>query len=446
MLTRFLVSLSVCCALLPANLQSQQRAPAACDQYEAAVRADPKNLEAAASLGRCSFRDYEMIALHGDSSRLAFRSSWTTALRALRHAVKVDPQYAGAYRPLFAILLAETRDGCSAATGQCTHVAPVVRDGDSVITAPRLVVLNRPGIDPYDEVIRETRAGNAGNLREARTRAERWTAVVANDRRPHEYLGRALLALGDPAAAVKELERAAALGTVASRRDLFWDRLEALVKSDRGADARRVLDEAASDPARDTVRLSGRTVAGLNSLLGRYRPPPVDSTQARVSRARMDSIQREHPPARRAAPMFSELLAARDTARARLVLARIDSTLAPRAGAMKRFPRVGPMHLESARYHLALGDTAVAAARLAEIEQAFNDRSFQFSVSLSYDGSHPWLGHAWLLAGELAAAQRRVPDAARMYRRVIGLWGGGDRELEPVVGEARAKLGSLRAR
>ncbi|HSQ31477.1 MAG TPA: hypothetical protein VLN49_16590 [Gemmatimonadaceae bacterium] len=118
MLTRFLLSFSAYCALLPENLQPQQRAPEPCHQYQAAVQADPRNLEAAASLGRCSFRDYEMIAPHGDSSRLAFRSSWNTALRALRHAVDVDPQYAGAYRPLFAILFAETRDGCSAATAR----------------------------------------------------------------------------------------------------------------------------------------------------------------------------------------------------------------------------------------------------------------------------------------------------------------------------------------
>lgn len=315
-----------------------------------------------------------------------------------------------------------------------------------MITTPRRVVLNRPGIDPYEDVIRATRAGNAANLREARARAARWAAVAANDRRPHEYLGRALLALGDPAAAAEELERAAALGTVASRRGLFWDRLEALVKSDRGADARRVLDDAVGDPAHDTVRLRAYTVAGLNSLLGRYPPPPVDSARAGVSRARVDSILRNYPPGRPAVPGFPGILPAGDTAVARRVLARMDSTLGPRAGGMKRFPRVGPLHLESARNHLALGDTAAAAARLAEIEQAFNDRPFQVSVSLSYDGSRPWLGLAWLLAGDLAAAQHRVPDAARMYRRVVGLWGGGDPELEPVVREARAKLGALPAR
>jgi tetratricopeptide (TPR) repeat protein len=445
MLNRYLVSLAACCALSSTDLGAQQRAPSSCDLYQVAVRADPKNLDAAARLGRCSFRDYEMVAPQGDSSRLAFRSSWTTALRALRHAVELDPSYSDAYRPLFAILFAETRDGCSFATGNCTHVAPVVRDGDSVITTPRLVRLNVPGIDTYDEVTQESRARNRANLSEARVLAERWATVAANDWRPHDYLGRALLRLGDPAAAANELERAAGLGTAANRRELFWDRLEALVKSDRGADARRVLDEAVSDPAHDTIRLGTYAVANLNAILGRIRPPSIDSARERQSRARLDSILRSRPPAPPIASGFSGLLAAGDTIGARRMLARMDSAAAP-SGGMRRFPRVGPWHLQSARYHLAVGDTAAAEARLAEIEQTFDDLRFPFGVSLTYGGAPSWLGNAWLLTGDLAAARRRFPDAARLYRRLVGLWGGGDAELQPVVGEARARLALLPVR
>lgn len=442
---RCLVSLAACCALSSSSLGAQQRAPTPCDQYEAAVKADPKNLGAAVSLGRCGFRDYEMVAPQGDSSRLAFRSSWTTALRALRHAVELDPSYTSAYRPLFAILFAETRDGCSFVTGQCTHVAAVVREGDSVITTPRLVRLNVPGIGPYDEVIQESRAKNRANLSEARGLAERWATVAANDWRPHDYLGRALLRLGDSAAAANELERAAALGTAANRRELFWDRLEALVKSDRGADARRVLDEAVSDPAHDTIRLGTYAVANLNALLGRFRPPPVDSARERQNRERIDAILRNRPPVPSVGPGFSELLDAGDTVGARRMLARIDSAMAPPNALMRRFPRAGPELLQSARHHLAVGDTSGAEARLAEIEQVFADPRFP-SLRLIDAGPSPWLGSAWLLAGDLAAARRRLPDAARMYRRVIGLWGGGDADLQPVVGEARAKLASLPVR
>ena len=34
-----------------------QRPPQACDQFEAALRTEPNNLDAAASLGRCAVRD-----------------------------------------------------------------------------------------------------------------------------------------------------------------------------------------------------------------------------------------------------------------------------------------------------------------------------------------------------------------------------------------------------
>src|SRR5215468_5361917 len=110
MLRRCLVSLSICCALVPASLRSQVRPPPACDQFRVVLQSDPKNLDAAASLGQCSVRDYEMIAPGGDSSRLAFRASWAVALRALRHAVELNPNFDRAYRPLFAILFADNRD------------------------------------------------------------------------------------------------------------------------------------------------------------------------------------------------------------------------------------------------------------------------------------------------------------------------------------------------
>jgi hypothetical protein len=111
--SRLLRSLTAFAVLSAADLHALQGPPARCDRYESAVRADPTNLDAAANLGLCSVRDYEMIALDGDSTHLVFRSSWSTALRALRHAVELDRGYSRAYRPLFNILFAQTPDGCS---------------------------------------------------------------------------------------------------------------------------------------------------------------------------------------------------------------------------------------------------------------------------------------------------------------------------------------------
>ena len=154
---------------------------------------------------------------------------------------------------------------------------------------------------------------------------------------------------------------------------------------------------------------------------------------------RIDSMSRtlqSNPPARRG---FSALLADGDTLEARRQLAQLDSTLARMSGG-NSLPRVTAMHLGSATNHLALADTAGAEARLAEIEQAFNYRDFRFSISLGYGA---WLGDAWLLSGDLAAAHRRFAEAARMYRRVIGLWSGADPNVQPLVDKARAKLESL---
>lgn len=440
MLNRCLVFLAVC-SLVPTGLHAQVRSQPSCERYQAAVRTDAANLDAAARLGQCSVRDYEMIAPGGDSSRLAFRSSWTAALLALRHAVRANPSYDRAYRPLFDILFAETRDGCSSLTGICSHVASNVRDGDTVITTPRLVRSDSAELNPYDQVVRETRAKGRANLTEARTHAERWVAVAPNDRRPHEYLGRALLRLGEPAAAASELERAAMLGNDASRRNLFWDRLEALVKADRGNDARRVLDDAVSDPARDTSQLGAYSVAGINSLLGRNRPVPVGSAVVQRNRARFDSMMRSRPPILPPQPAFSRRLEIGDTAGARRELARLDSDLAPRRGML---PRILPTHLTSAEWHLALGDTTAAEARLNEIEQAIFEGHFRFNVTVLYDSR--WLGPAWMLSGNVASSRRRFADAARMYRRLVGLWAGADGDLQPLVTEARAKLASLPAR
>jgi hypothetical protein len=43
-------------------------------------------------------------------------------------------------------------------------------------------------------------------------------------------------------------------------------------------------------------------------------------------------------------------------------------------------------------------------------------------------------------------ARGRPAEAARLYRRVIELWGGGDADLQPVVDRARERLSALPGR
>ena len=147
-----------------------------------------------------------------------------------------------------------------------------------------------------------------------------------------------------------------------------------------------------------------------------------------------------HPVAQR---KFGSLSAG-DTAGARRALARIDSMMAPQPG-WTRLPRYDSGQLQIVQFHLVLRDTARAEARLADIERLFHERPFQFRINFAY-GEYPWVGRAWLLSGDLAAARGRSEEAVRMYRRVVGLWGGGDADLQPVVNEARVKLDSLSRR
>jgi tetratricopeptide (TPR) repeat protein len=439
------IALNLALALSATDLHALQRAPEPCDRYEAAISNDPANREAAVRLGQCAIRDYEMIAPGGDSTRLMFRSNWNTPLRALRSVVDLDPAYDRAYRPLFRMLLSETRDGCSFITSRCVHVSSVRRDGDTLVTIP-MRVIEGPDVEPYDDVVRESQTNWGPSMVEIRTRAERWAAAAPNDYRPYEYIGRALLRLGETDRAVDALERAAAMGTPASRRALLWERIEALIKTNRGADARRVLDEAENDPQRDTTQVWSHTVAGLNAVVGRNRLPPrplPDSAAMRRNRERMEAILR----ARRSRPAtmeqsFEDLLAAGDTTGAKRALARLDSLFISRPG-RTLVPSVGAQHLTSAEYRLALGDTAGAEVRLAEIDRVLDRHHYEFSWSLASGVPTPWLARGWSLGADVAAARGRPADAARLYRRVIGLWGGGDAELQPVVDRARERLAAL---
>jgi hypothetical protein len=109
---------------------------------------------------------------------------------------------------------------------------------------------------------------------------------------------------------------------------------------------------------------------------------------------------------------------------------------------MRRFPRADESIVWSAEQHLTLGDTTIAIAQLGEIERAFTDRQFRYSA-VPLAGTQPWLGRAWLLAADLAAARGQTDDARRLYTRVVGLWGCGDAEVKPIVDKARLRLESL---
>src|SRR5580765_6386394 len=110
MSTRSLLAFIAFCPVVASRCLSAQPASATCEQLETAVRANHNDLDAAVALGRCVVRDEQIILASGDSSRPSFRSSWATAVRGLRRAVRTSPALATAYRPLMRMLFAEMRD------------------------------------------------------------------------------------------------------------------------------------------------------------------------------------------------------------------------------------------------------------------------------------------------------------------------------------------------
>jgi hypothetical protein len=103
--------------------------------------------------------------------------------------------------------------------------------------------------------------------------------------------------------------------------------------------------------------------------------------------------------------------------------------------------------LLSAEAHLVLGDSAVALDRLVEFEEhrwRFQPSYYNLWPQGLMLSSLLW-GRTWLLMGDLAAAQNRNDVAIRGYRRVVGMWGAGDAEVQPAVARARAALTRLGA-
>ena len=93
----------------------------------------------------------------------------------------------------------------------------------------------------------------------------------------------------------------------------------------------------------------------------------------------------------------------------------MDSTLAP-LRRVSTFLMVRSFHLESATYHLALGDTAGAEARLAEIEQPFGEYPFEFSIGLGYGATR---SHGWGVRGYFPEIWPWLDTGRRKQRECI---------------------------
>lgn len=478
--------------------QSRNRWGDACGAYGSLVRADSSDVEAWYNFGECSYHDPEVIAGGGDTTRLAFRGSWNNALRAFRKALELDPTYHLAFAHIPDILQSDQRGGCRPeSTGQdCTvpYVAVVLRGGDTLVTAPV------PQATGSEEIARQLAEASRTNARRANYLlaadiARAW--VDAGSGRPEPRAraayGRALLRTGNLQAANREL-RAAALvvRSLLERISNARDRVEVSLKLDQPAEAIRIIDSV--NAATDTVQNAGVVTGILSATIGRLSrfdartrtlsPLPVvqryfwatgrialgvtpDSliaieqtfatliTSQGGGRVRPSAVlgplyiwgMTLHPPGTLALDTaerdprlrLAAFMTSGNPGRARLELARFDTTV---LATPVETPENGSL-LFSAESHLMLGDSAVALDRLVEFERRWVyqpvfqlwPQGFMFSSML-------W-GRTWLLMGDLAASRGQNDVAVRAYRRVVGMWSGGDAEVQPGVMRAREALARL---
>ncbi|MEK6610121.1 MAG: hypothetical protein AABZ35_04285 [Gemmatimonadota bacterium] len=479
--------------------QSRNRWGDACGAYGSLVRADSSDVEAWYNFGECSYHDPEVIALGGDTTRLVFRGSWNNALRAFRKALELDPTYHLAFAHIPDILQSDQRGGCrpESAGQDCTvpHVAVVLRGGDTLVTAP---VPQATGSEEIARQLAEASRTNArrANYLQAVEIARAWVDAGAGrpEPRARAAYGRALLRTGNLQAAAREL-RAGGLEprSLIERTQLAADQVEVLLKLDQLAEAVGVIDSvfAATDSVQSAGVIGGVIAAAFGRLSrfdartrtfspvpaaqryfwasGRIALGVVPDSLVAIEHALADLVATQgagrvrpsavlgslyiwgmtlHPPGTLALDTterdprlrLTAFMTSGNPGRARLELARFDTTV---LATPIETPENGSLLL-SAESHLMLGDSAVALERLVEFERrwVYQPLITQLWPQGLMISSMLW-GRTWLLMGDLAAARGQNDVAVRAYRRVVGMWTGGDAEVQPGVTRAREALQRL---
>lgn len=479
--------------------QARNRWGESCDAYGSLVRADSADVEAWYNLGECNYHNPDVIAIGGDTTRVAFRGSWNLALRAFRRTLELDPTYHLAFAHIPDILQTDQRTGCRApAPGQAcveAYAAIVVRDGDSLATTPVSQVTGQAELARQRMDAARTNSRRANYLQAADI-ARAWVEAGAGrpEPRARSAYGRALLRTGDLQGAAREM--GAAAGPSWSRPEriqITADQLELLLKLDRHAEALALVDSLLA--ATDTtvpVRVAGALIAATMGRLHGFdqrtstlsplpaarpyfaatarvavgiTPESLAATERDVSAAITAQSGGRVAPSAVLGPLYiwglrlhpagsvaldtadrspllriTAFMLGGDAARARAALQQFDSTV---LAAAIETPEDGSLLL-SADAHLMLGDSAAALDRLVEFErrwlyQPLLSQLWPQGLMIS---SMLW-GRTWLLMGDLAAARGRNDVAIRAYRRVVGMWSTGDAEVQPAVTRARQALARL---
>ncbi|HEV8198367.1 MAG TPA: hypothetical protein VGP87_17110 [Gemmatimonadales bacterium] len=474
----------------------------ACDIFGKMVRADSTDVEAWYNLGECNYHDQAVVAIGGDSSRMAFRGNWNTMLRAFRKTLELDPTYHLAFPHIQDALLVSSRTGCLLRAGEttCSGDNPQVYQGFLLRNADTLVIvpvnMSRDGAAYVAQGIRwASEHAGAGNLEEARRVVDAWLLAGPAEARPKIAYARILLRMGKPGEARAMLRQVPA-GATRSRIETanFWvDRIEAAIKVDSLGEAIRVADSlrAMTDTIDGATTLGAVVWSALghpNALSAMVRksvkgPPWViryfDLQARAVMGAPNDSLfEAEALFARnvtqaqgsaRAAQLIApgliwvdpklrgnrwpatdttsavprlrliSLLATGDTARFHTALVRLDSI----ANSLKDEADNG-LALQGALAHLVVADTTGALVLLRNFQSTTWLKSpllDQLGPGFSFSGML-W-APTFLLLGDLEAATGHREAAVSAYRRFVGLWQQADPELQPQVARARAAIARL---
>lgn len=464
----------------------------ACEISAVLVDRDSADAEAWYNLGECSYHDDFVVAIGGDTARLAFRASWNTAVRAFERVIELDPTYHLAYYHILDVLRSDNRFGCRSEPERvCAYRALVLEEADTLVTVPvpdqqwRLAQRERAG---------PRAVARRANLQRAREVAARWVTSGPDEYEARNQLTSLLMLTGDLDGAERELAAATRLARGEQRLGLLLSRVDILLKRDRPAEAVQLADSLAA--VGDTNEAPEHLSAEFGAMFGRFRrvsahwpdtvpfgrfvravavagagvvPPDLERTEhlydsvavvsaaqqgraapPRASRLAATSLLafpgRPIGPAHDTAStdlLFraQALLGGGSTAAARRTLAAFDSVLAT-------LPETEPERLKwlplTAEVHLALGDTGTALAQLEQFERrlVYLPLFHQLAASPLLLTGITW-GRAWLRLGDLAAAVGHRDVALRAYRRVVAYWSGGDPEVQGFVARARAELERL---
>ena len=466
--------------------------PRACDAYRGLVAVDSNDVEALYGLGDCNFHDQVPVRLASDTSRATLRGSRTEVWRSMARAIEVDPAFQPPYEHLMHVLLRD-RFVADCAPSGCTQrgtATVLVRwDHDTLVSDVRTAVQRPWGVlDTLTERFATRRIG----LPRASIVAGRWAAVAPESEYAHLLRSETLAALNELPESEHELDLAARvkLGRI-NGVSLAIRRVTLSLRQLKTADAAAIVDSVYASP--DTIGTTAlRTEA---RIMGRYRmgnrngtardsaytswvalaagvvgADTVRQTAERVVRVMAESTLPSQKVAYQDGIMRGiALVAARygsvfvgvldapsldpirvcyagldrgDTASARRALARFDAI-------QRRLDADAPDNggwLLSSEAHLALGDSAGALRQMREWADRlprFVPRDGAIVGIGAYAGSFMW-GRALLLYGDLLAASGDRAAARPQYQALIGLWAGGDPEVQPFVTRARAALARMR--